>query len=137
MKYGQFDTDVTNGPTATSTKFVVLGYNTSTGQYSLWVNPTLGTTTPPAANITALSSTITSVSGLSIMNMGDDDPIYDEIRVSTNWADVVATTFPGAGAATNLVTSSFGSGSVNGTFNPSISATKLPGGWEQRPAIEL
>lgn len=118
LKNGDQQGDVINGTFLGGTSFIVLGYDASTGQFSLWVNPSMGSSTPPTPTLTAQSSTTTSVNGVSIMNMGDDEPIYDEIRLSTNWTDVVAVNFPDPPQVTSFAaTLPDGSTNVNGLWN--------------------
>jgi hypothetical protein len=119
LKTGDLSANVTGGPSVSGTHFYVLGYNTSTGQYSLWVDTGFGTSTPPGPTITGVTSVVTAVDGVAIMNQGNDNPVYDEIRVSTNWADVASSTGPDPVSPRDLTLN----GSINGSFNVAPATT--------------
>ena len=115
-KYAATPTSLTVG----STYLIVLKYNFSTSTSSVYINPTLGGTEPANPEIsdntsatirTKLSNLWSRAQGVVVQNLS-----IGGVRVSTTWAEAVATTAPVeavqldaplSGSATNITTTGF------------------------------
>lgn len=125
IKYGAASGAVDNGPFISNgtTTLVVLGYDISAGLFSLYNSPPVGGISPPApARTDAASNMPAFVDGISIINPNNGSTVnFDEIRVSTNWADVVAVQEP-PDQPVGLFLTGTTSTTINGIFAPAASA---------------
>jgi len=114
-----------NGPflSGGSPGLVVLAYNFGSSQFELYYNPSVGGISPPVPNITANmgGSQPTFIDGINLIRSSSGaNVLIDEIRVSTNWADVVAVGEP-SNQPTSFSVSSTSSTSISGSFTPASS----------------
>jgi len=118
----QSSTPLTYGTTAfVVVKLVGDGSTGWTG--NIWVNPTAGTATEPAANGTFTMPQFT-ISACSIVNPGGGNMVFDELRIADSWADAVG--YSSAVPLTASVTSPANGTTVGPAFSISANAAVSP-----------
>ncbi|MGC8739923.1 MAG: hypothetical protein ACP5UB_00530 [Candidatus Sumerlaeaceae bacterium] len=98
LRHGSSDTIQQSNDLPVGTPvFVVVAYNFAPGDdsSSMWINPVLGQTSPPSADLTATASQDLAAVGRVNLRQGGSSTSQvielDELRVSTSWTDVTPT----------------------------------------------
>lgn len=87
---GSLTFDTTDLPFGTPV-FIIAKYDVATGESSLWVNPTVGSSTEPTATLSNNTSAnkAASIASIFLRNGGNTGKVeIDEINLALNWADV-------------------------------------------------